>query len=266
MGSFTKKIKWFLRRHPIWYYIRFVLICRNFKGDLNDLPTFNDINKKEDAPQIFFDINKNIDLSHASDTWEKALAIAIYLRKIIKGGRGLGYSSGKALKEMIAGNGGVCSDYSQIFNVFCLINDIRVREWGLVERFYNALRGHTFNEVWSEKLQKWCVIDVGKNLYFSTVDDNPASAIELFSYLRKGNPLRYHYFSDHRCIDMYKIDKTYAADVYPFVISNYVNKEYDFYLDKFQKLPSFAVNALMIFRGKNYNFLFPMDNYKSKLY
>ncbi len=32
---------------------------------------------------------------------------------------------------MINGEGGVCSDFSQIYSNFCVINDIKVKEWGL---------------------------------------------------------------------------------------------------------------------------------------
>ena len=43
---------------------------------------------------------------------------------------GLSVPSEEALKIMLAGKGGVCSDMVQIFNNFCVINDIKVREWG----------------------------------------------------------------------------------------------------------------------------------------
>ncbi len=266
MSGIRKKISWLLKRHPLLYYIRFALICKNFRGNWEDLPTFNDINSKEDVPEIFFTINRDITFNENVDTFDKALDIARHMRKIIKGGRGLGLASDESLETMINGGGGICSDYSQVFNVFCLINDIKVREWGLVEKFYNPLLGHTVNEVFSEKFQKWMLIDVGKNLYFTRQNEElPLSAIELFTYLREGNKLGYVHFSDHVCIDMYKIDQTYSKYAIPFLHINYDNKIYDQFLRKYRNYPNFVANALMILSGKNYRFLFPMDNYRDKL-
>jgi hypothetical protein len=167
---------------------------------------------------------------------------------------------------MLAGQGGICSDYSQMLNVFCLINDVRVREWGTVEKFYNALHGHNYNEVYSEKLDKWIAIDFQKNLWFHKADEQtPLSVIELFTYLREGNEVQYTYFSDWRCIDMWKIGKTYSGNSIPFLIAGYNNKTYDYYLNKYKHLPPFAVNAMLIVLRKNYHFLFVIDNYKRKL-
>ena len=40
------KIKWAVRRHPILYYIRFALICKNIPADLDDENCFNSLNSK----------------------------------------------------------------------------------------------------------------------------------------------------------------------------------------------------------------------------
>ncbi|CAM3368017.1 hypothetical protein FLLO111716_06605 [Flavobacterium longum] len=262
-----KKIKWLLTRHPLLYYIRFVLICRNYRGKIEDLPTFNDINKKEEVAPIYRETNAQIPFEPNMDGFEKTLLICDWLRHRIKGGRGLGLASDESLRLMLDGKGGICSDYSQMLNVFCLLNDIRVREWGTVEKFYNAMHGHNYNEVWSEKRQQWIAIDFQKNLWFHKANEKkPLSVIELFTYLREGNAVCYEYFSDWRCIDMYKIGKTYSGNSIPFLITRYNNKVYDQYLNKYKKLPPFVVNAMMILLGKNYQFLFVMDNYKRKLF
>jgi hypothetical protein len=262
MFRLKKKFQWILRRHPLLYLVRFAMICRNLRPNEN-LPEFQDINDKEEIDELFFKINDRIKLQPEADELDKALQIAIYLRMAIKGGRGLGFSSATAMRMMMEGKGGICSDYSQIFNLFCLINDIRVREWGCVERFYNPKYGHTFNEIYSSKLQRWVLIDMGKNLIFTNGQNQPLDAISLFRGLRKGEPLIYKHFSDHICIDMYKIGITYSEQAKPFVIENYHNKTYDAYLNKYQEtLPSFLINALMILKGLNYRYVFPLDDYK----
>jgi hypothetical protein len=268
LASIRQKFKWLVTRHPMLYYVRFAMICKNYKGKTEALPTFADRNRKEDVAPVFLKVNSEIPLDNNGDGFEKTMEISRWLRFKIKGGRGLGLSSDKALEMMLDGQGGICSDYSQMLNVFCLINDIPVREWGTVEKFYNPVRGHNYNEIWSEKRQKWIAIDFQKNLWFKKTGENePLSVIELFAYLRGGNELAYEYFSDWRCIDMYKIDKTYSKNSIPFLIANYDNKVYDHYLNKYQdRYPSFVINAMMILMRKNYNFLFVMDNYKRKLF
>lgn len=265
--SLQRKIKWLLTRHPILYYIRFAIICRNAKPT-EELPEFGNFNQKKDVPEIFRRVNSEMAISTTKGTLDHALQMARYLRKAIKGGRGLGLSSDKSLELMLEGKGGICSDYSQMFNVFCLLNDIRVREWGIVEKFYNPIYGHTFNEVFASELNKWIAIDFQKNLYFiGSENDDPLSAIELFKYLRAGNALKYIHFSDHVCIDMHKIAITYSKRTIPFVISRYDNKVYDHYLNKFQdRYPPFVINAMMIVLGKNYQFVFPLDDYRKKFF
>jgi hypothetical protein len=268
LDTIRKKMRWMLTRHPMLYYVRFMMVCRNFRGDPALLPAFGDLNRKEDMPALFFEVNKRIPLDHAADDFDKTLALCTWLRHHIKGGRGLGLSSGKALELMLAGKGGICSDYSQMLNVFCLINDIPVREWGTVERFYNPLRGHNYNEIYSQRLGKWVAIDFQKNLYFVKEGEAvPLSVIELFSYLRGGGKLAYVYFSDWRCIDMWKIEKTYSKDSIPFLIGGYVNKDCDAILNRYQdRWPAFVIHALMLIRRKNYHFLFVLDDYRTKFF
>ncbi len=158
--GFKKKIKRLLTRHPALFYARFVLICRNIRPG-ERLPEFADFNQKADVPEKFNEISREIALNKDDDTFDRALEIARYIRKKVKGGPGIGLSSLATLERMFNSKAGICSDYAQIFNVFCLANDIRVREWGCVERFYKPVHGHSFSEVYSERLGKWAMVDVG---------------------------------------------------------------------------------------------------------
>ena len=265
--SIKEKLQWILRRHPLLYYTRFALISENHKGDPSSLPAFNDINKKEDVHPLFFEANKQIAIQPEMDAFEKAKAITAFLQeRHVYRGTGLGFSSDKTLGIILEREGGVCSDHSQVFNIFCLINDISVREWGIVDKFYNPSYGHTFNEIYSAKLNKWIVIDVWMGVYFTSPEGGPPfSAIELFRYLRKGNGLHFIRFFENDT-DISRVSKIYSKEALPFLITNYNNKVYDHYLNKYQdRFSAFAINALLIFRGKNYKFLFVIDNYKTGL-
>lgn len=257
-----------VRRHPILYYIRFSIVSKDYTENPMYLPTFNDINDPQDVDPFFFKVNAEIAIPEQADALERALSVARYLcTKHVYRGRGLGLSSDKALRLIYNCEAGVCSDHSQLFNVFCLINNIKVREWGVVEKFYQPYFGHTFNEIFSVRLQKWIMVDVWKGILFNdgVPGSVPFSAVELFLHLRNGNPLHYVKFIDN-VTEEERIYKLYTAKSVPFVIDNYDNKIYDHYLNKYQdRLPSFLINAYLILLGKNYRFLFPLDRYKEKL-
>jgi hypothetical protein len=129
----SKTLTWYLRRHPLLYKIRFGLVSK--KASLNTIENYcyNDINNKTSIPPLFFEINNLIfkGNSQGLNDFEKAKTIALWLKNNIKGGPGLGKSSATALQKMINGEGGVCSDFSQIYNNFCVINDLKVKEWGM---------------------------------------------------------------------------------------------------------------------------------------
>ncbi|RZJ36159.1 MAG: transglutaminase domain-containing protein [Flavobacterium sp.] len=262
------KLAWIVRRHPLLYYIRFLLISRNYKENPLHLPAFNDINNPADADSLFYEVNSEIDIANGADEVDKSLAIARFLYTKHKyRGRGLGLSSNKSLRLIYNREAGVCSDHSQIFNVFCLINNIKVREWGIVDKLYRSDYGHTFNEIYSARLQKWIMIDVWKGILFTdgVPGSVPFSAVELFLHLRNGNALHFVQFVD-KLTGEDRIYKLYSAKTIPFLIDNYDNKVYDHYLNKYQdRYPSFLINAFLILLGKNYRFLFPLDNYKEKL-
>ena len=263
------KIKYFFKRHPVYYYFRYIIIAKNIDGqNLDSVGCFNDINNLKDIPPVFFEVNAKIDLGFATDEFEKALTIASYLRTNLKGGTALSLSSTKTLENMIAGKGGVCGDFSQIFSVFCFINNIRVKEWHCVDRFYKTRFGHTFNEIYSSNLNKWVAIDSHKSIYFTIQNDaTPLSTVELFTHVRNDKKLQFISFSTYYLKTIERLPLVFSKDLIPFIIGNYNNKVIDYYLDKYHKrYPPFIINAILILLRKNYNFIFVMDNYKKLLF
>ena len=126
------------------------------------------LNDKKDIPNYFTTINSKIfDKDEPIEDLDQVKKLTIWLNNNIKGGKGLSEPSESALKMMLAGNGGVCSDLVQVFNNFCVINNIQVREWGVTRApFDNSFGGHSFNEVFSEKLDKWVLVDVSNCINF----------------------------------------------------------------------------------------------------
>jgi len=259
-----RKISWILRRHSFLYYTRFRLLSHNSTKSEVDEETYNSCNSVEDIPNIYFEVNKRIfkDVNPTTDLG-KAKHISSWLRENIKGGPGLSFSSDDALEAMLDGKGGVCSDMSQVYNNFCVINDILVKEWGItVIPFDKNYGGHSANEIFSKELNKWVLIDVSRCITFYTFNkEKPLSALEVF-YLDKN--LKYDAFlneiKDETQIKNYYFNS--AATL--FLISNYKNKVYDKYLKRFNsKFPIFFVHFYIYLIGKSYKYKFPLDDYRN---
>ncbi len=266
-AAVTKFTKRFITRHPILYYVRFLLLSRNLgKENLDEVGIYNRTNDVKDVPKIFFDINSQLGITNADNTLEKARKIANFLQVNSASGPAISLSSGRTLETILQGKGGVCNDFSMIFNVFCLINNIPSKEWNCVEKFYKVDYGHTFNEIYCEDYKKWVAIDIGKMLYFVDKDDKtPLSALELFTGLRSGTSLNFKCLSQSCPPNLDRLYSVFSKEAIPYITSNYKAVQTDHYLEKFRLLPLFAIGAITVLLRKHYSFVFVIDDYKQKL-
>lgn len=262
-----RKIKRAVKRHPLLYKYRFRLLGKN--STVNELLTldYNSFNSKDTIPEYFYTINEEIFKNgRPKNELEAVIELCTWLRKHIKGGRGLSESSEIALRLMLKGKGGVCSDMVQIFNNFCVINDIRVREWGITSiPFDKSYGGHSFNEVYINIVKKWVLIDASKCLLFYTAKQPfPLSAMELFGLLRQNVAVHKEVFYETKHASENSIHKNYLhPQASPFLVCNYNNAVYDSYLRILKKyLPVFMIHLIIFFMGKSYHYRFPIDNYK----
>jgi hypothetical protein len=260
-----KTINWYLRRHPVLYKIRYRLISK--KASLASIESFcyNDINKKTSIPPLFFEVNNLIftDTNENFSGFEKAKKIAIWLKNNVKGGPGLGKSSATALQKMINGEGGVCSDFSQIYSNFCVINEIKVKEWGMksLSNDPNVSGGHSFNEVYCQEFQKWIMIDVAKSILFYDANKKvPLSTLEYIHLKKQQKEINIIAIGTNDTFDNSKAKNIYLlANSLPFVITNYDNKTYDYYLDKLDFFPVSIIHGILVLTGKSYIFEFPIE-------
>ncbi|WP_431135851.1 transglutaminase domain-containing protein [Psychroserpens mesophilus] len=263
-----KKLRWTFKRHPFLYIARFKLLSKN--SNVSDITnfTYNDTNSKNDIPTYFQKVNNIIfETKKPEEDLEVVKHIAIWMHRNIKGGRGLSEPSEKALKMMINGDGGVCSDMVQVFNNFCIINDIQVREWGVTRAPFNkSFGGHSFNEVFCKKLDKWVLIDVSASiLFYSNKSAEPLSVIELYQFLRSGETVFFKSFNEKHAISKANVENNFFnPDIVPFLICNYSNKTYDFLL-KYSRpyVPIFVSHFILYALNKSYYYKFPLDNYKN---
>ena len=261
----SKTLNWYLRRHPVLYKIRFRLVSKKTSLDSIESFCYNDLNKKTNIPPLFFEVN-NLIFTCANedmDDFEKAVKIAIWLKKNVKGGPGLGKSSAMALQKMINGEGGVCSDFSQIYSNFCVINDIKVKEWGMksLSKDSNVSGGHSFNEVYCKELQKWIMIDVAKSVLFYDVNKEiPLSTLEYIHLKKEKKEITIANISANGSTDNHNVNNIFlVSKSLPFVITNYNNKTYDYFLDKLDFFPESIIHGILFLIGKSYSIDFPMD-------
>ncbi|MCK7589883.1 hypothetical protein M0G43_04795 [Subsaxibacter sp. CAU 1640] len=228
---------------------------------------YNALNRKEDIPAYFFEINKLIFNDGRPDSdLETVRLLGVWLKNNIKGGPGLSEPSAEALQIMLAGKGGVCSDMAQVFNNFCVVNDIAVREWGTTSAPFNRdFGGHSFNEVYCGDLQKWILVDVYWNFMFYNDEGAPLSVVELYQMKRLGQPIFFKSFNEDNMVEEATVNKNYLnSSITPFLICGYHNKIYDRYLSVLRPhLPIFIIHFILFALNKSYHYRFPFDNYKA---
>lgn len=263
-----KSLIQFVKRHPFFYKTRFRLLSRNSSWEAINHLDYNDLNPKDELPDIFESVNKDIfkDLVF-NDDLEKVKHLCVWLRTHIKGGPGLSLPSDQALEVMLAGKGGVCSDFAQVFNNFCVVNGLRVREWGMTRMpFDNLYGGHSINEVYIPQLAKWVCMDVYLCLLFYAAElDQPLSVKELQQELLN-NPeaLSLEYFADFNDEIEKSILKNYkSSEAVMFLIHRYHNKIYDSYLRRFKPvLPTSVIHFMLYIKNRSYLYLFPHHDCK----
>ena len=262
-----KKISWVLKRHPFLYKIRFKLLSRNSSTEGIREQAYNKINKKKDIPKVFYETNEMIFCDSKPKTdLEKAKKICLWLQDYLKAGPGLSETSKRTLEEMLAGKGGVCSDMSQIFNNFCLINDIQVREWGVTRGpFDKTYGGHSFNEIYCNEFKKWVLFDSYWCLFFRNKKNEPLSVSEFYQSVRNGNEnIKIERFKKVPFLKIDGFKKNYFhLNNIPFLICNYSNKRYDTLL-KYTKprIPIFMSHFFLYVLNKSYYYKFPFDDYR----
>lgn len=260
--SFTR----FIKRHPFFYLTRFRLLSQNGNEQIMEGMNFNSRNPKTDIPAYFKVINDIIFLggtfAYDLDNLKK---LSVWLHDHVPGGPGLSKPSEEALRLMLAGQGGVCSDMAQIFNNFCVINDLQVREWGTTRAPFDLVYGgHSFNEVYCKELGKWVMVDVYYCLMFYSESEVPLSVLDYFEAQRAGKRLSVKCFKEGMLVDEAALDRNYFhTSTVPFLICNYSNKTYDTFLKWAPRLvPVFVIHFLIYLFRKSYYYLFPMDSYQ----
>lgn len=265
--SVKTKLNYLIRRHSFLYKLRFKLLSKfSTKESIGKL-YYNDLNPISEIPRYFFEINAKIfpTPNDALTDLEKVVTIARWMIKNIKRGRGLGLPSEDCAKIMTLERGGVCSDFAQVFNNLCVINNIKVKEWGFksISTKKGIRGGHSFNEFYSRELGKWILIDTYKCIFFYEKNSTiPLSVFELFDILKEKKTVIFSNIEPEYSTDPIRVNDVYLSfNSIPFLIVNYHNKTYDYYLRKFNFLPVYFAHGIIYLLGKSYKFLFIRELY-----
>ncbi len=262
-----KKLQKLIKRHPFLYLTRFRLLSKNSDIDSIQQLSYNDLNPKDSIPSYFYEVNAAIFKDGRPSTdLDTIKQLSLWLKKNIKGGPGLSEPSAQALRTMLAGEGGVCSDVAQIFNNFCVLNDLQVREWGTTSTPFNKeFGGHSFNEVYCKELQQWVLIDVYWCVLFYDDLEKPLSVIELYQLKRAQQKVTYEFFNSEHEVNPANIDKNFLnPEIVPFLICDYRNAVYDAFLGRARPyLPVFVIHFAIFLLRRSYHYRFPLDDYKA---
>jgi hypothetical protein len=245
------------------------MVSRKSSVDRIENFCYNTVNHKYDIAPIYFQLNRLILAQLTADLsdFEKAKEIAKWLRNNIKRVPVFGKSSNSALRKIIIGKRETRYDFSQVYNNFCVINDLQVKEWGskILSKNQMIHGGHLFNEVYSREFKKWILIDVSKSIYFYYKSHTiPLSVMELIQLKKQNKEIHFFAFNKKNFVDKQYIEDRYLTrNVFPFLITNYCNKTYEFFLDKLDFLPESIIHGLIYLLGKSYVFEFPSKEYKT---
>lgn len=204
-----------------------------------------------------------IGINPNDSSFTAAKKIIQYMNNNYGKGRGLGYSSVEILNKLKNKEGGACSDYSSVFTALCLAINIRVREWGLVENLKYKIKGenlgHSFNEIFYEKFNKWVLVDAYYGIYFENKDNNlPLAASELIDF---------HMGSKHKIKQVnflqnrpeyklqVKINNCYYRDNLFFLLKNYNIFSQDKILSMHNNFPLPLLHFLLILFNKYYTYI-----------
>lgn len=145
------------------------------------------------APEFFRRQVKSLQLERLPSDWDRAMAIATHLltgQPTLLGGPTK--ADLRSTYEAIIGEGkGYCADFTRSYTALALAAGMPVRSWAFSFDGYGG-HGHVWVEVWLRDRQRWQLLDVYNNYYF-TAGGEPLAAMELRQALLKNDPaLRLH--------------------------------------------------------------------------
>lgn len=147
------------------------------------------------APDPYFvEVAAKLSLQDLPDDWARGVAISRHLLQSganVRGGA-IHNDLRRTYETIVAGRNGYCGDFIRVFTAIANAAGMQMRSWAFSFDAFGG-HGHIFAEVWNRQTQRWQVLDVFQNYYFTDASSEPLSAMQFRQALQRHSPdLRLH--------------------------------------------------------------------------
>jgi glycosyltransferase involved in cell wall biosynthesis len=147
------------------------------------------------APDPYFvEVAAKLSLQDLPDDWARGVAISRHLLQSganIQGGA-IHDDLRRTYETILAGRNGYCGDFIRVFTAIANAAGMPMRSWAFSFDAFGG-HGHIFAEVWNRQTQRWQLLDVFQNYYFTDTGAEPLSAMQFRQALQSRSPsLRLH--------------------------------------------------------------------------
>lgn len=128
---------------------------------------------------IFLRVAGELGLAALPDDWERALAISRHLlgsAPVLSGGA-IQADLPTTYQRITQRGDGYCGDFVRAFHALAHAAGMTTRSWAFAfDRFGG--HGHVWVELWNRQQQRWQLVDIFDNFYFTLADGAPLSALQ----------------------------------------------------------------------------------------
>lgn len=168
-----------------------------------------------DPNRLYADTIKQHDLVVSGDDWATTLKIARHLlNPDLTRGSAIQSDLDDTYTRITNSGEGYCGDYADTFTGLANAAGVFSRPWAFSFDGFGG-HGHIFNEIWDRQQQRWIMLDVFNNVYFTDPSGKPLSAMQLRGALFDAegdeprvvpvNPLAHPgYIHEHKLFEFYR--------------------------------------------------------------
>lgn len=127
---------------------------------------------------VFVEAVKRLGLADMPSDWDRAVAISRHLLAGSSTSGGAIQSDLRTTYSRILTKGdGYCGDFTRVFSALATAAGIPVRSWAFSFDGFGG-HGHVWPEIWNRQLNRWQLVDIFDNNYFTLADGIAISALE----------------------------------------------------------------------------------------
>ncbi|SFZ71627.1 transglutaminase-like domain-containing protein [Chitinimonas taiwanensis] len=144
--------------------------------------------RQEPGPSmaLFATQARALKLAELPDDWQRAQAISRHLltgSAVLHGGA-IQSDLQTTYQRIVQRGDGYCGDFVRAFTALALAAEVPVRQWAFSFDGFGG-HGHVWPEIWNRQAQRWQLVDVFNNAYFTAADGQILSALAFRQALRE---------------------------------------------------------------------------------